>query len=310
MSDKQIFDTIIIGGGPAGLAAAIYTGRDRFSTLILEEMNTGGQMFTTSDIENYPGFEAISGPELTETMEKHAKKFGAQIEIMAKVTGFKKGDDGIFEIAGGEKPLYARTILIATGAKWNKLGIEGEEEFRGRGVSYCATCDGAFFRDKHLIVIGGGNTALDEGLFLTKFASKVTLVHRRDQLRGDKILQEKFLAHEKTDIIWDSIPKAIKGTNKVEKVLLFNKKTEEYSDVEADGVFIFVGTTANTDFLKELVELDQWGGIVISGKMETSEKGCFAAGDCIADSPRQIAVAVGDGVRAALSIKHHLEKNS
>ena len=217
MSDKQIFDTIIIGGGPAGLAAAIYTGRDRFSTLVLEEMSTGGQMFTTSDIENYPGFEAVSGPELTETMEKHAKKFGAQIEIMAKVTGFKKDDDGIFVIEGGDAPLYARTILIATGAKYNKLGIEGEEEFRGRGVSYCATCDGAFFRNKHLIVIGGGNTALDEGLFLTKFASKVTLVHRRDELRGDKILQEKFLAHEKNRYYLGLCTKSNKGDKQSRK---------------------------------------------------------------------------------------------
>ncbi len=309
MTAESIKDVIIIGGGPAGLAAAIYTGRDRFSTLILEKMTIGGQMFTTWDVENYPGFEEITGPDLSGKFENHARKFGAQFEMMAEVTELTKGDDNIFTIKTTEDEYKARTVLIATGATYNTLGIPGEEKLRGKGVSYCATCDGAFFRNMDLMVIGGGNTALDEGLFLTKFASKVTLIHRRDELRGDKILQERFLEHEKTDILWSTVPEEIIGEDKVEKVRVKNKKTGESHDVDVRGVFIFVGNTPNTELFKGLVELDQWGGVVTDHSGATSMPGVFAAGDCIANAPRQIAVSVGDGVRAALAIKAYLENS-
>ena len=309
MSENNIKDVIIVGGGPAGLAAAVYTGRDRFSTLILEKMTVGGQMFTTWDVENYPGFEEITGPDLSGKFENHARKFGAQFEMMAEVTDIVKGDDGIFTITTTEEEYKARTVLVATGATWNHLGIPGEEELGGRGVSYCATCDGAFFKNMEIMVVGGGNTALDEGLFLTKFASKVTLIHRRDELRGDKILQERFLAHEKTEILWSTIPEEIIGENGVEKVRVKNVKTGESYDVEVRGVFIFIGNTPNTELFKGKLEMDQWGGIKVDNFGSTSVEGIFAAGDCIADAPRQIAVSVGDGVRAALGIKAYLEKS-
>jgi len=307
MTDTTLHDVIIVGAGPAGLAAAHYTSRDRFSTLVMERMTVGGQMFTTWDVENYPGFEQITGPDLSEKFEAHARKFGAVIEPMADVTGFTRGDDGVVTVTTTDGDHRCRSLLIATGATWNKLGIPGEDELRGKGVSYCATCDGAFFRDKPLVVIGGGNTALDEGLFLTKYASSVTLLHRRDQLRGDKILQERFLTHEKTNVVWNAIPEAVVGTTGVEAVRIHDKVTGAVSEVPCKGVFVFVGTSANTDFLKGLVELDQWGGVVTDRDGRTSVDGVFAAGDCVAAAPRQIAAAVGDGVRAALAIKAHLE---
>jgi len=305
---KSTYDVIILGAGPAGLAASIYLGRDKLETVLLEKMAVGGQVTTTWDVENYPGFEHITGPDLVEKFEGHAKKFGAEIR-QTEVSSIAPDDEtGKIKVETTEGTLEARAVLVATGADWSKLGIPGEEELRGKGVSYCATCDGAFFRDKHVMVVGGGNTALDEGLFLTKFASKVTLVHRRDQLRGDKIAQERYLAHEKTHVLWSSIPEEILGGDRgVEKVRIRNKKTDETYDYEVDGVFIFIGNKPNSEFLKGTVELDKWGGVIVDRHQATSVKGVFAAGDCCADAPRQIATSTGDGVRAALAIKHYFE---
>ena len=306
---SKIWDVIILGGGPAGLACAIYSCRGRFSTLLLERMMTGGQVVLNDVIENYPGFpEGLHGFELADRMTRHAQRFGAQIET-GEVVGIDVGVRPFrLEIADGE-PRFAHTILIATGSRPRRLSVPGENEFLGRGVSYCATCDGPLFADKRLAVVGGGDTALEESLFLANIASKVTLIHRRDQLRGQRILQERALAHPKIEFLWSHLVTEIVGGESVSALRVQSVATGEGGEVPVDGIFIAVGASPQTGFLPADVRLDDNGFIKTDQDLMTSVKGIFAAGDVRAGAYRQIAFSVGDGALAYRSIFRYLEEH-
>ncbi|MDK2924788.1 MAG: thioredoxin reductase [Bacillota bacterium] len=302
------YDVIIIGGGPAGLAAGLYAGRAKLKTLLLEQMLAGGQAATTDLIENYPGApEGITGPQLTERMEEQAKKFGVEF-LMAQVTGVDlKGREKV--VITSEGNYKGKTVIIATGATHRKLGCPGEEEFTGRGVSYCATCDGAFYEDLPVAVVGGGDSAITEALFLTKFASRVYVIHRRDTLRATKVVQDKAFAEPKIEFIWNSVVEEIKGGEMVEEVRLKNVKTGALQDLPVKGVFIYVGLVPNTEFLKGQVKLDERGYIPVSANMETDVPGVFAAGDVTVKLLRQVVTAVGDGATAAVAAEKYIEEN-
>jgi thioredoxin reductase (NADPH) len=304
--DNKVYDVIIVGGGPAGLSAAIYTGRALLPTLVIERGLLGGQAVTTEAIANYPGFvEEITGPELMMRMEQQAQQFGAEF-ITANVDAVDLEGDIKTVIADG-KEYKGRTLIITAGAAPNKLNIPGEERFTGAGVSYCATCDGAFFMDKRVYVIGGGDSAIQEALYLTKFAEKVTVVHRRDQLRATKVVQEKAFANPKIDFIWDSVLVEIAGSSRVDTVRVKNVKTEEITELPADGVFIYVGITPNTAIIPESVSRNGPGYIVTDDHMSTSVPGVFAAGDVRQKLLRQIVTAVSDGATAAIAAEKYLE---
>lgn len=302
------YDVIIIGGGPAGLAAGLYAGRAKLKTLLLEQMLAGGQAATTDLIENYPGApEGITGPQLTERMEEQAKKFGVEF-LMAQVTGVDlKGREKV--VITSEGNYKGKTVIIATGATHRKLGCPGEEEFTGRGVSYCATCDGAFYEDLPVAVVGGGDSAITEALFLTKFASRVYVIHRRDTLRATKVVQDKAFAEPKIEFIWNSVVEEIKGGEMVEEVRLKSVKTGALQDLPVKGVFIYVGLVPNTEFLKGQVKLDERGYIPVSANMETDVPGVFAAGDVTVKLLRQVVTAVGDGATAAVAAEKYIEEN-
>ncbi len=305
----EIYDVIIIGGGPAGLTAALYAGRARMKTLLLEKATAGGQAATTDLIENYPGFpEGIGGYELTEKMKQQALRFGAEIGEIKEVGGLEDGE-GLKLIRVDDLGLKAKSVIIATGAEPKTLDIPGVAEFRGKGVSYCATCDGAFYRDKVVAVIGGGNSAAEEALFLTRFASKVYMVHRRDQLRADKILQERLEANDRIEIVWDSHLKKILGNGKVEEMVVENKNTHDRTDYRVDGVFFYIGSVPNTEFCEGLVNLDEREFIITGGALDTNVPGVFAAGDCRANLLKQVAVAVGEGALAAVEAEKYVEEN-
>jgi thioredoxin reductase (NADPH) len=306
------YDCIIIGAGPAGLAAAIYAARDRLKTLVLEKFMPGGQINNTDRIEN-PGFERISGPELVEKMQNQVVAFGGEIRTAAEATALKKLADGGIEISCDNDKLLARSVILAPGSDYRKLGVPGEDRFRnaGAGVSYCGTCDAPFFRGKNVVAVGGGNTSLEETLHLCKFAAKVTLVHRRDEFRATKVLQEELLAKVKgpnTNLIikYSTIVAAIEGKDKVESVRLKNVKTGKDENYPCDGVFIFVGMVPGTGFLKGFVELTKNGYIKCDcAYLRTSVPGVFVAGDCRVGAAMQLATAVGDGVNAAMMLKHY-----
>lgn len=307
ISNKTLpFDVAIIGGGPAGLTAGVYCARSGMRALLVERALLGGQVSLCSSIENYPGFPSgIAGVELAGRFEDQARKFGVEIVW---------GDVQKIEIEGGLKKISlidgyysAKTLIIATGTEPKKIGIPGESEFRGRGVSYCATCDGAFYKDKEIAVIGGGNSAISEALFLTKFASKVTIIHRRDALRADKILADRAMSDPRIEIMWDNVPESINGKNGVESITVKNVKTSKKQDIPVDGVFIYIGESPNTSLFKELLKLSQDGSIIIDDRMRTSAEGIFAAGDVCHKNFRQIATAVGDGAIAADSSRKYLE---
>jgi len=311
---SEAYDCIIVGAGPAGLAAALYTARDRFRTLILEKFQPGGQISTTNKIENYPGIERIDGPALIEKMQKQAESFGAEIKTAAEVTGLRKLENGDIQIACDEEEYTTRTAILAPGSDYRKLGVPGEKEFRdaGAGVSYCGTCDAPFFRGKQVVAIGGGNTAIEEVMHLAKYVDKVTLIHRRDEFRAVKVLVEEL--KEKADrkdsnlvIKLDTIATAITGDGKVQSVRLRNVKTNQEEDYPCDGVFIFIGMVPNTDFLKGFVELTNRGFIRCDcAYLRTSMPGVFAAGDCRIGAVMQLATAVSDGVTTAMTLKHYL----
>lgn len=299
------YDVIIIGAGPAGLAAAIYTGRARLKTLVLEKAIPGGQILLTDWIENYPGFpDGIAPFALMENFKKQALRFGAVVET-EEVRGLKKDEAG-WVVQGGRDSYFARAVIVATGSTYRRLQVANEERLIGRGVSYCATCDGAFFRERVVAVIGGGDNALTEALFLTKFCRLVYLIHRRDQFRAIRILQERVLASDKVKIIWNSVVEEIKGENKVEGLMLKNVVTGEKSWLEVDGVFVSVGMDPQAEFLRGLVEMNEWGQIKVRSNMATSQPGIFAAGDVVDACPRQVATAVGTGVAAALAVDEYL----
>ncbi len=307
MANDPEYDVIIIGGGAAGLAASIYAVRAMLKTLIIEKQAVGGQILYTGEIENYPGFpEPIGGPDLAQLYEKQALRFGVEFEYDTVVGLDVAGD--VKRVIGEERVYTGGTVIITTGGEHNKLEVPGEEEFSGRGVSYCATCDGNFFRDMDVTVIGGGDAALDEGLYLTRMASKVTVVHRRDTLRASRILQQRGFDNPKMDFIWDTAVQEIKGNGAVDRVTLKNLKTGETADRATEGVFIFIGFHPVNDFMQGAVELDNAGHVLTNLQMETSVPGVFAAGDVRQYSDRQLANAVGDGVAAALAAYRYLNE--
>jgi len=296
----KLYDVIIIGGGPAGLSAGIYTARARLTTLLIERAAVGGQIINSGMVENYPGFaDGIGGIELTQAMHKQAEKFGLET-IYDEVIGIEaNGKQKVVKTPQGDFP--AKALIIAGGAERQKLGVPGEAEFTGKGVSYCATCDGAFFRDKVVAVVGGGNAAVTEALELTKFASKVTLIHRRNELRATKIMQEKLMADAKINLLWDTAVTEILGDKFVNKLKLHNLKTEKDTELAVSGVFISVGSQPATGYLKGLLTLDTVGAIVTNDKMETSVTGIYAAGDIRSGSIRQVIGAAGEGAMAAIN---------
>jgi thioredoxin reductase (NADPH) len=300
MNNSKQYDVIIIGGGPAGLSAGIYTSRARLSTLLIEKMAVGGQIINAWMVENYPGYkDGISGVDLTMAMHEQATKFGLET-LSDDVTGIEvKGTQKIVNTAGGD--FTAKAVIIAGGSERQKINVPGEKEYTGKGVSYCATCDGAFFRDKAVAVLGGGNSAVTEALELTKFASKIYLIHRRHELRATKILQEKLLADKKIQVLWDTIVEEITGDKFVNKLKVKNAVTGEASALAVDGVFVSVGTQPATGYLKGIITLDAYGAIAVNDKLETNISGIFAAGDIRSGSIKQVIGAAGDGAAAAIN---------
>jgi thioredoxin reductase (NADPH) len=293
------YDVIIVGGGPAGLSAGIYTARDRLTSLLIEQGLVGGQIVNAERLDNYPGFpEGISGAKLAELMQEQATKYGLET-IMAEVTGVELNEKQKV-IKTSEGSFIAGAIIIAGGCHRQKLGVPGEAEFTGKGVSFCATCDGAFFRDLPVAVVGGGNAAITEALHLTRFASKVTVIHRRDQLRATPILQEKAFSEPKIDFRWDSVVEKIEGEDLVKRIRLRNVKTGKESTLDVPGVFVSIGFIPNTEYLKGVLPLDKAGAIITDPNMATGVAGIFAAGDIRQNSPRQVIAAAGDGAIAAI----------
>ena len=291
-----MYDTIIIGAGPAGMTAALYAARSNLKVALIEGGLPGGQMNNTSDIENYPGYANISGPELAEKMFEPLENLGVE-----HLYGFVKNieDHGdVKKVITDDEEFETRTVIVATGSKHRLLGVPGEEELNSRGVSYCAVCDGAFFRDQDLLVVGGGDSAVEEAIFLTQFAKSVTIVHRRDELRAQKVLQDRAFANDKINFIWDSVVKEIKGENRVESVVIENVKTGQVTEQAFGGVFIYVGLDPVSDFVQELQIRDQAGWIVTDDHMKTSVAGVFAVGDVRQKDLRQVTTAVGDGAIA------------
>lgn len=307
MSEEKIYDVIIIGAGPAGMTAAVYTSRANLSTLMLERGVPGGQMANTEEVENYPGFDHILGPDLSTKMFDHAKKFGAEYAY-GDVKEIIDGKE-YKTIKVGSKEYKTRSVIISAGAEYKKLGVPGEQELGGRGVSYCAVCDGAFFKNKELVVVGGGDSAVEEGVYLTRFASKVTIVHRRDELRAQKILQDRAFANEKIDFMWSHTVKQINDKDgKVGSLTLVSAKTGEETEFKADGVFIYVGMVPLTKPFEGLGITNSNGYIETNERMETKVPGIFAAGDIREKSLRQIVTATGDGSIAAQNAQHFVEE--
>lgn len=303
---NHTYDVIILGAGPAGLSSAIYTGRAMRDTLVIEKGAPGGQILMTDFIENYPGFpEGVAPVQLTENFRKQAERFGAKIDI--DTIKELRREDNLWRAYGNKDEYLTRAVIIATGANFRRLGVKGEGKFTGRGVSYCATCDGFFFRDKVVAVVGGGSWALTEALFLTKFARQVKLIHRRDQFRAEKILQERALAHEKVDVVWNTVIELVSGDITLKSLTVKNVKTGEVSELPVDGLFVSIGTVPNSDFVTKLLELNEWGEIVVGKKMETSQPGIYAAGDVTDACPQQVATAVGTGVAAGIAVDEYLQ---
>lgn len=303
----KVEDVIILGSGPAGLSAALYAARAELAPLILTGMALGGQASLTHTIENYPGFpDGLGGGELGELFQKQAERFGARFEFdMATAVNFLKWP---FTIKTYGKEYYAKSVIISTGASPNLLNIPGEKELTGKGVSYCGTCDGWFFKDKKVVVVGGGDSALEEGLFLTRFASTVTIIHRRDQLRAGKILQSRASKNTKISYIWNSVLLEIQGEKAVKSVLIENVETGERSTFDTDGVFIFIGHTPNSDMFKGQLKMDVQGFVEVDEKMHTNIPGVFAAGEIMDSHFKQVVTSAGMGAAAAIEATRFLEE--
>ena len=303
---EERYDLIIVGGGPAGLTVGLYAARARLNCLLLERQGLGGQVLTTHWVENYPGFpEGIGGFELVSRMANQAERFGLKIRIQ-EVTACRRAEGGL-EILTAEGSFSCRSAIVAAGADYARLGVPGEDRLRGKGVSYCATCDGAFFKDLPVAVVGGGDTALEEALFLTRFASKVTLIHRRDRLRAAKVLEERARENEKIDFLWNGQVREILGDEEMEGVLAVDRISQEVRELSVKGIFVCVGSRPNTALWQGVLSLDDQGFVLTDEGLQTSCPGVFAAGDCRRKSFRQIATAVGEGALAAHSAISYLE---
>ena len=306
MKKELIFDTIILGSGPAGFSAAIYAARGNLKTAIVDINMFGGQPSNYLEIENYPGFSLIGGFELMEKFEEHCDKFGAEKFPMAEIEKIDLTKN-IKTIETNDTIFKANSVIIATGASAQKLNIKGEDEFKGRGVSYCAICDGAFYKDKVVAVVGGGNSALEEAMYLTKFAQKVYVIHRRDEFRADKIVQERAKNNEKIEFLMSYIPLEIQGTNTVENIILKNTKTEEQTELKVNGVFPYIGFKPNVDMFSGQLKQTQQGFIETDNNMQTSIEGVYAAGDVRNTPLRQVITAAADGAVAACSAVKYIE---
>lgn len=300
-----MYDVIVIGAGPGGMTAALYASRSDLSVLVIERGAPGGQLMNTAEVENYPGFNTILGPDLAMKMYENSSNFGAT-HTYGNVTRIEN-EGTIKKVYCDEEVYEAKAVVIASGSDHRKIGIKGEEEYAGRGVSYCAVCDGAFFKDRHLYVIGGGDSAVEEGMYLTQFASKVTIVHRRDELRAQKILQDRAFKNEKVDFLWNKVPVEFTGDDKkITGIKLKDTKTDEVSQVEADGVFVYVGLDPLTEPFKDLGITTEEGWITTNNRMETAIPGIYAIGDVRDTVLRQIATAVGDGSIAGQEVYKYI----
>jgi thioredoxin reductase (NADPH) len=300
------YELVIIGGGPAGLTAGLYAARGGLNVIMIEKIVPGGQVIITDLIENYPGFsEGISGPDLVQKMTEQVKRFDLNIENNEVIS--VDFTEPVKKITLNDKTITSHTVIIATGASPKKLGIPGEDIFFGKGISSCATCDGPFFKDRVVAAVGGGDTAVQESLFLTKFVKKVYLIHRRNKLRAAAILQNRAFSNEKIEMVWDSVLTDIGGLTHVENITVQNVKTGDKKQLSVDGCFIWVGTIPNTQFLADSVKLDEYGFIIADLNMETSVPGVFTAGDVRNTPLRQVVTAVGDGAIAAISAENYIE---
>ena len=297
---------LVLGSGPAGLSAALYAARAELAPVVLTGMQLGGQAALTYTIENYPGFpEGVGGAQLGELFQKQAEHFGAKVEYdTASAVDLSQHP---FKVTTDSSEYAADSLIISTGADPNKLKVPGEQELTGRGVSYCATCDGWFFKDKKVVIVGGGDSALEEGLFITRYASSVTIIHRREELRASPLLQKRAMEHPKVNFIWNSVVTEVAGTDKVEALKLKNVKTGEETTFETDGLFIFIGHTPNTQMFQGQLEMSDLGYIVVNDKMETSVEGVYAAGEAADPHFRQVITSAGMGAAAAIQATHFLE---
>ncbi|OJX41541.1 MAG: thioredoxin-disulfide reductase [Chloroflexi bacterium 44-23] len=299
-------NVIILGAGPAGLSAALYAARAELSPFVLTGMTLGGQAALTNAIENYPGFpDGVGGSELGELFQKQAERFGARFEFDVVTEVDLISSPYVIKTYGQE--FRTKTLIISTGANPNYLYVPGEKELTGKGVSYCGTCDGWFFKGKKIVVVGGGDSALEEGIFLTRFATSVTIIHRRDQLRASKILQSRAMENERISFIWDTVVKEIRGEESVESVLLENVKSGETSVMETDGVFIFIGNSPNTEIFKEFLDMDAEGFLIVDANMHTNKPGVFAAGEVMDPHYKQVVISAGMGAAAAIEATRYLE---
>ncbi len=306
--DLREYDILIIGAGPAGLSAGLYAARGNMKTVILEKLIPGGQLLNTEDVENYPGMDHMTGPQISQAMEEQTKRFGCEIinnctiskVDLTKETKIIESDKGTFA---------AKVVIVATGSEYKKLNVPGEYEYRGRGVSYCAVCDGAFFKGKELVVVGGGDSAVEEGTFLTKFANKVTIVHRKNEFRAEKIIQDRAFKNTKINVIWNTVVPEIKGNgSNVNSVKLKNVVTNEEKDFTCDGIFIYVGLIPNTELFKGQLKMDEGGRILSNERMETNLPGVFVSGDVRETPLRQAVTAASDGSIAATIAIGYIEK--
>lgn len=312
MNNQSIkeYDVVIIGGGPGGLAAGLYAARGNVKTVILEKLIPGGQLNNTQDVENYPGMDHMTGPEISRAMEEQTKRFGCEIITNCNITKVNLTSEK--KIIESDKGIFsAKVVIIATGSEHRKLNVSGEKEYAGKGVSYCAICDGAFFKEKELVVVGGGDSAVEEGTFLTKYAKKVTIVHRRDKFRAEKIIQDRAFKNPKINVIWNTIvPEIFGNSNGVTGVKLINILTNEKSTFPCDGVFIYIGLDPNTELFKGQVNMDSSNKIITNEKMETNIPGVYAAGDVRETPLKQAVTAASDGSLAATIAINYIESLS
>jgi thioredoxin reductase (NADPH) len=304
-TEPRAYDILIVGAGPAGLAAGLYAARARRKTLLLERKVTGGQIALTNEVENYPGIESINGFDLSMAMQKQAEKYGLEVEAGDVVSIDQQGDHHLVRTSEDDAFL-AKSVILTGGADHVVLGVPGEEKLTGRGVSYCATCDAAFFKDQDVAVVGGGDAAMDEGLFTTRFAKKVYVIHRRDKLRASAILRERAFAEPKMEFVWNTVVEEILGETEVTGLRLRNVVTDETSSLDVSAVFVFIGLRPNTGFLRDKVRMDPGGHILVNEWMETGIPGLYAAGDIRANSARQVVTAAGDGATAAIRADHYI----